>query len=675
MPDGKFSPLLDYDALRISDVRAFTKRLLRDISADDQSRMGWMTQEAFYIRRRFGLEFRDVDFPWPGASNIIIPTIDSQIELLKPDLVRSTLGVFPRISVLGRSAASIEQERNVELLMQHVSETEMVDFAQEIATGADSMLQHGHITFAVEYQYRTTRVRDVITKARLPIAIQAFVARNLTAQQADLAAAVTQQAGIPGVLTPEDLKEPEVRAQLEPLLQIHYGLDPEDEDDAQAIKDIFKFLQTPSAKSVTITKRRVVENAPRLTALRPQDLIVHRRVRHIQEARRVTRRIRLSLEEIRELSRDEKWSKTATKALLGRPRKPEFASDILSRSQDLANDRSLSRGFVSGDEPVDQDTREIHRVYTWAPERMLGLGSSDRPVRIVVTMDPVNGNILRAQELPYVHGKWPFVQIRAEYTGNVDFYGSRGIPQILDDLDCSITDTERMRQNMLMIGTAPVLLYRMGQHINPSNLQFLPGQMFPVQRPDDVVPLTIPLQDVPLERDMGVIRNVVQERTGQLVSQGQSARLTRPRTATEIQAVGSEEAAVQGSRILLWHEGMAEVYDMIFVRNQKVQGMFQTLIQALSLTGGDLGDKYEYSMGDMVAAMVEGVDPRMAKRFVRKRTDEEIQQIQQQRQAQQDAQLNPQVGLSGDLNGAVDRTSKAARAASRGQINSNVQVT
>ena len=51
---------------------------------------------------------------------------------------------------------------------------------------------------------------------------------------------------------------------------------------------------------------------------------------------------------------------------------------------------------------------------------------------------------------------------------------------MIDQIDDLITANHRAKQNQMRIANSPVLKHRLGAKLNPGNLKFVPGQMYPV---------------------------------------------------------------------------------------------------------------------------------------------------------------------------------------------------
>lgn len=664
---GKFDPSTEAVVSR-RGLEDFIKQLVQSVREDETSRGTWLRRQAHFLRRRYTKSFRGTDWPWPNAADIVMPTMDMTVDRLKPVFIRSTVGTRPVVTVLARNPESMDRVSNLEMFMDWLVETRIPNFSEEIAYASDQYLQHGYCVFKVWYDYRTRRVSEVVDRNRLPVAIASLVRTDLTTEQANQVAAVS---GIP-FITQAEFAQGVDKNRLKSLLRDHFDLDPDDKDDNRAENTLVDWLMSKKpAPTVTIKKREVWRDTPRITAILPEDLIVSDTVEDIQDAMRITHRYFLTEQQIRERARDQKWIKKTVEKMLAPEESPPASASIedqtLTQTRELVHTEQPTTIYPGG---APSEHFEIWDIYTY-----MDLDGDDIWERVVLTINPISAELLRIIELPYKHGAWPFVQIKFEHNDK-RFYRSRGIPEKLDDLDVEITQQHRSKLNHMTLVNAPVLLYRLGSRFNTENLRFIPGQPIGVQRADDVTSLRLENKDLSYEREEQILQGWVERYLGVFdANLGDQGRLTRPRTATEINFAGSIQAQISGSRVMLWHRGMARVYNMlwdlwlqwgpdkVFVRvtgesperlmpmtRHEIQGDFDfvptpsalndpgrqaqeaqqqlfTLTQILPFSQL-IEPRFEFNLGEAVLLFLEAVDSRKARRIMRRRTDKEIAEIQ-----------------------------------------------
>jgi len=713
--EGKYSP--DTEAVvSARGLEEFIKKLVGSVRQDEVTRGTWLRRQAHFLRRRYAKEWRGTDWPWPNAADIVPPTIDMTIDRLKPVFIRSTIGVRPVITLVARNPESFDKVTNLESFMDWLVETKLPNFKEEISYAVDNYLQHGFAVFKVSYDYRTRRIREVVDRDRLPRAIKTLVRPEISSDQANEAQLTT---GIP-FITQEEFAGAVNKDALRPLVQEHFGLDPKDPDDKMAEDALIKWLTSKKpVEFITIKRREVWRDTPRVTSILPDDLIVADYIEDIQNAQRITHRYYLSEQQIRERARDQKWSKTAVERLLAGP---ENRGSVSTSTEDTTLQQS--REYIFTERPTQvyaggmvEDQYELWDIYTF-----MDLDGDNILEKVIITMDPATQAVLRVIELPFKHGQWPFVQVRFEHNDK-RFYRTRGIPEKLDDLDVEITNQHRAKLNQMTLVNSPVLLYRLGSRYNPENLRFIPGQHLPVTRSDDVSQLRLENKDLSFEREEQILQGYVERYIGVFdASLGEQGRLTRPRTATEINIAGDIQAQISGSRVLLWHAGMARVYNMIydlwmqwgpekvFVRvtgespdnlvpmtRHEIQGDFDFVptpsalnnpataaqtAQAQLFTMTQLlpfaeliEPKFELNLGEALLAFLEAVDSRKAKRIVRRRAPQEIQQIQQAILQEQERKMNVTVPAAGtSVEDLAKRAQELSQRAESGEIPADVNV-
>lgn len=670
----KIHPTVRDEGALISKAKAeeVVGGIIKNVYDDANSRQQWLRRQAHFLRRRYTKEFRQTGDPWPGASDIVMPIIDMSIDRLAPVFVRSTIGTRPVSTVIARNPESLPKVPGVEMFLDWLIETRSTNFAEEVAYAVDSYLQHGMACIKVWYDYRTRVVREVIDRTRLPEAVQRFVRPELSPEEAN---AFLAQTGIP-FITPEEFAESVDKNALREGIRRHFGLDPEEPLDKKAEDDIVRWiLAKKPAKSIVIRRREVIQDTPRITAIAPEDIIVHDGVTDLQRATRVTHRMIFNKEELLGIARDRKWSMSKVKSIMeGTQNRSPYDGTIEAAREALHNDVPTVFGAMP-----ETDQIELWEVYTH-----LDLDGDGVPEKVVLTIHPDTKTLLQAMELPYNHGLWPFVHIKFEHADK-RFYRSRGVPEKLNDLDVEITSNHRAKLNSMAISNSPTFTYRLTSGINPDTIRFIPGGFIPVQRDGDVRQLDVRGTDLSFEREEQVLASWVERYVGMLdVNLGDQGRLTRPRTATEIQLVGNIASQVSGVRVLLWQRGMSRVYNMLFdlwvqwgpeevfvrvtgedagltrMTRHEIQGDFdfvptpaalnnpQTALQEaqaqlLTLTQVAplqqvIEPRFELNLGEAVLAFLEAIDSRRAKRIIRRRSPEEVRQIQAA-QAAQAAQL------------------------------------
>lgn len=680
---------------------------LRDkVNRDEQSRDLWVQRQAHFLLRRFSAESTSQKFPWPGASRITMPTLDTAIRRLKSSYVQSTLGADPPVTVRGETPDSVRREASVERRLKHLIDVRMEASEKEVDLAADLYLQHGHVTIGLAYDRRTRIAREVIHRDRLPGPLAELVGKNpLDDDQANLAFRLT---GRPR-LSQRDIEdgEPEIRR----LLRFHYGLDPSVKADRATEDSIFKWLVSGKSEPLTIKRREVYRDTPTFFACLPEDLIVNSSTLNEQDAARVTMRRRIPVQRFFQEAEDAGWDKRAVAEFkqareLGSGVSTIVRFDYLTQTRHFVHTRLPS---VTGRFGLDsREQVEVLTTFFWHD-----VDRDGQAERCVCVWTPSIERPLKVYELPFDFYEWPIVQIKREHVSR-GWYNSRGIPEVLDQLDREITEQHRQKLNSMAIANAPTFKARINSGLAAQTNQWIPGQYHWVQRMDDLEPLQVPTSQVSYEREEQILSGWVERLAGifdsSLTDQG---RLTRPRTATEISGVTSLQEQSVGADLLIWHRGWARVFRMLWaldlqygpdelwirvagdeapirqtrheiqgqfdfqpvpaalqspvLRLQKAQLVANLLIQTTQV-GVDFGDEVEVRPAEVFRLILREIDPRIADLAIRRLTPEEVAARRQaQAQSQGPATLPPQA-LEGPPGQVAGRVQQALAAGQEGGV-------
>lgn len=669
---AKVNPYHQYDSEvgMTGRFKDFVKDLHRRIKKDKEDRAQWEEDKTYYFKRRYGLLWRNPDFPWPGSSNIVMPLIDMMIDKLKPLYANLVLQAKPPVTVLTHGGAEVaNQARKIEQWFDWLIRAGSPQFGTEIVLAIDDLLETGRGIVKTLWQYDTCATTETLVPSRLPKRLAQMIPRINTAQDADRASAML---GV-NVLSREEFKENEGRVRQ--MVQVDFQLDPEEDADRKVADQILSWMRSGAKQALTIERRDILWDAPRIAQVHPFDLIVPSYTTDLEETERITHVMWMSDRQIRQRARDAKWNRSAVRDLLEK------------RSREKDKYRSASRGYdhtlveESLREGVNMDHTdaqfEIYECATWFDVNGDGVDE-----KVCVLYSPENPDaVLKAYEYRGVSSgnRWPYHTATFEKNKR-RWYSPRGIPEKLDDLDAEVTAQHRAKLNRSAISNAPTFFYRTNSGINPRNFRWVPGQMFPTMNPlGDVVPVQIPNLDLSFDQEQHILRTWAEQYVGTpdfgLTSQDS---MTEPRTATELRQIaqqGNQALSLRGS---LFQHMMASVYDSlhdlwvvygpdeVWVRitgteplrltKEELQGDYLFIptgiigeqdpiveaqkslarIQILTQVGPLMGLRYELDMGEAVRDWLEKDDVRVYRRIVRERSPEEVQQLQQQQQQQQE---------------------------------------
>lgn len=483
------------------DIGEFTRLAVQRTSRDQQDAALWLARKTDGYRRRYQYPKESVNRPWVGASNIRIPLIDIHIEEMKPPLLNLTFGGPKIYNMVPLDAVAVERAQAATQAMDYLHKYRMPDYLWQKCLQIDSLGQFGVGVNKVFYDYRTRQTTEVIRKIDMPQSLSSLaVSKDNTPEQMQMAQAMGMT-----LMTPEQFDQ--AAPQIAMVVQRAYGLDTDEKIDANALDEIMRFLRNGSrGASLVIKRRAVICDTPRVINVPLEDIIVPQGTRSIEDAERLTHRMFFSEADLLQRSRDEVWDSDAVTLAIDKPTGRSGMGRGGSMGDELylaKQDRMASMMGANG----SSDLFEVWEMYdTWDID---GDGLEER---VVLTVEPNSFAVLKAIELPFDHGEWPFVSSFLEAT-DCSFFGARGIPDKIDDLEAHATALARAEQNNLLIETSRSFIYVENSGINPLAITWMPGLMIPVQNPGDLQPIQMSPSSLALEQPfrnmMGLAERVV----------------------------------------------------------------------------------------------------------------------------------------------------------------------
>ena len=643
------------------------------VEADQSGRQGWLQKLDHYRRRRYGMEFRDPEYPWPGSSSVVLPLIDKKIDEIKPQYVNLITAARPPVTVLAIDRDSQENSGNVELWFEWLIKFGSPLFIEQSILAIDDLLETGRGILKTVWHYETRQTPEVITAARLPERL-----RRLVVTKKDNADDLYAMTG--GQVPILHIREfDELRPKIEEVIKQEFELDREEPRDRKAFDSLMGWLRSGAKDDLRIEKRDIVRNVPGVVAVSPKDLIVPQNApSDVEGIERFTHVMFFNEQQIKQKALDGEWNKEAVAKLMDARKRKESGSRRYSSEE---ADQAAREGVSD----TEGNVYEVWETCCWwaktenAPEK-----------KAVLLWTPESDEIpLKFTDYYRASGKWPFHTAAFEHNKN-RWHSPRGVPEKLDDLDYEITMQHRYKLNRATIATCPTFKFRPNKNINPSLWRWIPGQFMPTNDPaGDVLPVVMPQLDDVFRAEIQDLRVWAEDYLGGgdygLANQSQ---LSEPRTAREISAIEGKAQQSLSLRGLLFQRMMQEVYgecfdlwhqygnkqvwirvtggsEPIVLTKEELQGRFvftptgtigeqspaqeeQKALMRLQILGGlkeALEPRYELDLGAAVMDWLEKSDMRLTKRIIRRRTDQEVQQVLQQLQAAQQAQQMQQAAL------------------------------
>lgn len=672
----KINPTNEFDQELVSSTRTkdFVSGLSTLVKKCQMSRMGWIQKCDHFRRRRYGMEFRNPSYPWPGSSSIVPPLIDKKIDELKPSYINLLTAVHPPISVLGIGPESSENASNLELWFEWLIKFGSPRFVEQTILCVDDLLEIGRGILKSVWHYETARQKETIRPSTLPKRLRQLIVVNASFQEAEAMHAMS--GGQAMVLTKPEFDER--RDLISKVIQQEFDLDPEEPRDKEAISQLLGWFRSGAKNPITIEHRDTRVNQPGVVAVSPKNLIVPEWTTDIEGAEYIAHQMWFNVHQFKQRAADAGWDEKATKAVLEKKR---FAGEKNSSAPfdvERADEARRAGVWYTADQQI-----EIHEAYTWYSP----VENGPEQKCVVLYCPDLPDMPLKVFSYQRPSGKWPFHTATFELN-KARWYNPRGIPEKLDDLEYEIIQQHRAKLNRMTIANAPTFSYRVGQGINPANYKWIPGQFFPRRNADDVIPMAIPSLDMSFEREEQILRTWVEDYLGgvDFGLADPNSQLNEPRTATEITAIQGRSRQSLSLRGLLFQRMIGEVAqemldlwltwgdprvfievsggDSVELTKEQMQGKFELVPtgtigeqdpQALAAKAQQrllllmqakqaniMGDEWDIDLGQAALDWMERDDPRAAKRILRKRSPEEIQQVvaarqqvMQQQQAQQ----------------------------------------
>lgn len=538
------------------DAIPFLRTLKQRVDTDINSRAEYLQRLENNYNQRFALVDRDINYPWPGASDIVMPMSDALIDRLKPSMLGLITKINPIVSFQSLNPASIEAGRKNEVLYHWLWHTRAPDNNQQVAYAIDSMLQHGKGVLASTYEYRTEATTQTILRKHLPDAMKGFmVLQKGTVFEADLIRQLSRGQIRP--ITREDFDRN--TGIIEEAVKRAFNLSDEEPIDRRAIDKIMKFLRS-GQKEVEVSFREERTNCPRTINVELERLIVPAWTTTLRKAERLTHRLTMSVNELFRSVSDEGFDEKAVERVVGEIDRKKYRGNLTAGSNSVVNEAILTReereglSYAKRDEIVDVDVKWAYYDYNGdgVEELVVAIGHPDFPD------DP-----FKFIANPFAHGRIPYSEINFEMN-EARYHSSRGVVEKIKDLETEMTWQHREKLNSMRISNSPLIGYVDNSNFNPAKLRFIPGESFRVRRQGDVFSLPIPDRSPSFEREELLLRNFIETYVGSpdvaLTSLQGGAQTSR--TATEISLIQELTQVSLGFHGDIFQLGMKEVHSM-----------------------------------------------------------------------------------------------------------------
>jgi hypothetical protein len=531
------------------EIKAFIGDIHGELESIISSREEWENRQVRWYRERYGIRSTR-NFPWPGASNIHIPTIDIHCRKLLPSYVNLMWGPEhiaefthdPHVETADQLEDSADHNAQV---LNHIIKDQMTDPFKKSVLWTDRMLQSGFCLVKVTYEYKTRQATQEI---------------DLEEIDAEDAKVLLER---PDIAMPEN-----ERASADYLLGIlakkGYVIDPKSEKDMKSVdKNVKKFQEGHTKFVFDITIKEA--QAPLWTVVKPQDLIIHGSINAIQDAELVGHRSYWSAQELRQATADGMFDPEVAQEVLGGHLKAKATGPLThSMNSQTSIESTISQatgsyhyGESTGDEPI-----EIREVCCYGMPDGSGIQR-----RCILTYAPdYQEKPLRFVEMPYDDGKWPFVKFQFECKDD-GWLSNRGVPHMLDYIATTINVQHNQKIDRQTITNAPMMKAIPGQ-VSPTKIRFIPGQTVAVKSMDALQPIVFPQGQMSYVEEERMLREYAEQylSSPDFGLTDSNAPASKARTATEISQISSQRAQAFGLDARLYLSSLGELLEMTWAR-------------------------------------------------------------------------------------------------------------
>ena len=463
-------------------------------------------------------EKKEKNYPFPGCSNIRLPTLDVKIKKLKSQIRNGVLGVRPVVQAVPTPGGNYETADKIEKFLDHLI-MDKIGYESKFIITADQALEIG---FFLNKPYWCLEIID--RKHKIDISdIPLEEARAILSEEANS----------------EDLVD---------YFAEYLSIDKHKYvwvENYEALKKaVDKFIGGQFV--VEVKTRDVVKNQPDVALIHPRKCYVRNDSGFdIQTHDNVVVEMWLSRNELEMMSINSGWDIS----------KIDFTLESAEVNDELDAVKDSKEGIDS--------YNETGRIRVWE-----GQGYIDGKKQTVITAPDFSATL---KECPILlpSGEYNLVKFFHELRED-RWYHHRGLPEILEDLVKEIDVQHMQKIDRQTIVNSPMFLYRAG-FINPGTTQFTFGQGIPVNGMQPLNDVFAPINqynqaaDFSYDREQQVLKSDIDEYTGQIdFTLSQQLNRREPRTAEEVQAQSSASAMVASLDLSIFRNSFEKLANMIW---------------------------------------------------------------------------------------------------------------
>jgi len=569
----------------------FFKYLRAQVGHDREDRAAWIDKNKKFHLRRYGMDKRRTNFPFPGAADIWPPLSDMVVEQMKSLYLNLLLLSSPPVTAVAMGEELEDRTQDVETFFEYLINYKSPHFMQEQHYYIDDILSCGMGFLKTFWQYETRTAPEILKSHWLPDEIAARIVRpdlrggaeSLYFNEKDFDKIAWEPMPIGGELHPSTVT----------LLESKYDLDREDKRDRQALGQILEWLKTGAKDDLTIKKRDTVIDAPATVSIMPENIIMPSSATDVEDSFHISHEMWMNGFQVRQRARDARW-------------RPEAADEMLDSGKGHEDPRM--RSGVAQLEAQRQkinwsggDKYHVIESCTWFDHDNDGIDE-----KIVVLWSPSAEKPLRAYAYDRPSGLWPYHLSEFERNKR-GVWSSRGIPERLQDIERELVVQKRAELNRLMISSSLSLLVRSGSPVANQSIRWVPGEkLICADINNDVKPLVIPDLSVVFQQQERLWKVWAESYIGtpNYAIADPLSNLNEPRTAREITAIQTQGRSIGHTRTSIYREQMSrvfhEMFDLWTVFGDPEVWVNAVGSEPIKLTKENLQGAYSFVLGPLV---------------------------------------------------------------------------
>ena len=464
--------LIKQDEAKDEQMEHFLTYINNYCESIKDSQATYRERQTRWFKSRFNIR-NPKKFPWPGASNIGMPVVDTHIRKTKPYYMQMW---WPNDSVcefkidptapedlmsILRSQMAINQE-----MFSHIIKDKIPNVFRKTVRATDRMLQAGKVIIKVPFKYQEEMKEYDLDLEELPQEKKELIANNAT------------------FFDPENGKKIAMQLLMSEL-DIQHGvrINLEDEDEKDEILKNVEAFQNGKTK-LKFKIRDIKSNCPNWIIRRPENVLVPGSTMDIQDAEIICDEdMHFNENELRKMAASGKFGKKGAKVI---ERILDVHADKLQKKGKTQNTASKSVDSTTYDSAVAKMTGDYHTSYNFSNKITIREvccyampEDSGIMQKCVVTYCPdYLKEPIKFIKLDYQDGLWPYVDLDLEVLDE-GWLSPRGLPAMLDYLATAINIGHNQRRNLITMAV-PMFKY-LNSKVNLSTIKFVPGQGIPLQ--------------------------------------------------------------------------------------------------------------------------------------------------------------------------------------------------